>query len=421
MAASSQTSRNVTLGGSHGQSKPPRASGSRFPSQAAGSSAAARQSLLLGTGGLQSAAVFVGVGLGHPVPQARLADTEEASFATRATGAVPWRASSTARRRNSGGCGAGMRTSFLMAEANSGQVSGKRGQASERVQMVWRPPRDDDLPCGNAGSEEVKMTQAPAAIFKIPTESPQPDRGRGTGSRCGATWPRRAARDPPYAPPRDLRCLPTAARRSGESAVRRIGRARSGVGARKKLKHFPAPGHRRSTIEILIPERVRGDSRTEHVHAKAQSERGSATAAFAASRAGYTARTRACRRRAPRDRRAGSRSPPSARPWVAGGLIAASTVTGSLTAGCSWLAPGPCPAGAVVDFLGRLVVGAVSAAWPGDAGGSRSSSVAHLGPHGKQRGVVKPREVVAEVIHGPFLFPSAVGRPAVVSRRRFPG
>jgi hypothetical protein len=58
------------------------------------------------------------------------------SLAILATGAVPQRASSTARCRNSGGCGAGMRTSFPMAEATSGQVSGSRGASSAHLRTV---------------------------------------------------------------------------------------------------------------------------------------------------------------------------------------------------------------------------------------------------------------------------------------------
>src|SRR5215472_15059153 len=73
-AASSWTSRNPTLGGRFsGQSKRLRASGSRFPSRAAGSCGVA-QSVPFRE--LYLAAVVVGVGLGHPVPQARLADAE---------------------------------------------------------------------------------------------------------------------------------------------------------------------------------------------------------------------------------------------------------------------------------------------------------------------------------------------------------
>jgi hypothetical protein len=44
--------------------------------------------------------------------------------------------------------------------------------------------------CGNAGSEEVKMTQAPAAIFKIPTESPQLARGAVSRARKAAAKPK---------------------------------------------------------------------------------------------------------------------------------------------------------------------------------------------------------------------------------------
>src|SRR4051812_3248281 len=58
------------------------------------------------------------------------------SFANSATGLVFWRASSTARRRNSGGWGAGTATSFPVAAATSGRVSGPRGEA----QMVLALP-----------------------------------------------------------------------------------------------------------------------------------------------------------------------------------------------------------------------------------------------------------------------------------------
>jgi hypothetical protein len=45
--------------------------------------------------------VVVGVGLGYPVPQARLADRH--CLVSAATGGSSRRANSTARRRNSGG------------------------------------------------------------------------------------------------------------------------------------------------------------------------------------------------------------------------------------------------------------------------------------------------------------------------------
>jgi hypothetical protein len=53
-----------------------------------------------------------GVGLGHPVPQTGLTDPQ--ILRRSATGLAPSRANSTARRRNSGGCGAGTRTSSLV-------------------------------------------------------------------------------------------------------------------------------------------------------------------------------------------------------------------------------------------------------------------------------------------------------------------
>jgi hypothetical protein len=49
----------------------------------------------------------------HPVPQ-----LIPRSLAILETGVVPWRASSTARCRNSGGCGGSIRTSFLVTEGH---------------------------------------------------------------------------------------------------------------------------------------------------------------------------------------------------------------------------------------------------------------------------------------------------------------
>jgi hypothetical protein len=64
---------------------------------------------------------------GREVP-AILRGVVPTSLAIRATGAVPWRADG-ALAGNSGGRGAGLRTSFQASEATSGEMSGLRGQA----------------------------------------------------------------------------------------------------------------------------------------------------------------------------------------------------------------------------------------------------------------------------------------------------
>src|ERR1700677_2922999 len=67
-----------------------------------------------------------------------------------------------------------------------------------KVRVLSREPFPGDhaspLTCVNAGSETAKMTQAPAAIFKIPTESPQLPSGKA--GHPGTLPPGRSAQQP---------------------------------------------------------------------------------------------------------------------------------------------------------------------------------------------------------------------------------
>ena len=132
-SASSRTSGKTSLGErSHGRSTRPPASGSRLPSPVGACPGAARRAPSSPCSSAASRCRDSSTSAW--AIQFRRHDSEiRSSFANSATGLVFSRASSTARRRNSGGWGAGTTTSFPVAAATSGRVSGLRGEA----QAAW--------------------------------------------------------------------------------------------------------------------------------------------------------------------------------------------------------------------------------------------------------------------------------------------
>ena len=194
-SASSRTSGKTSLGEcSHGRNMRPPASGSLLPSPAADCLGGVRR---VPSSPCSSARLCCRVHRRRPEPTSS-ADTirNPQVFRDLGDGFGPFTGQATARRRNSGGWGAGTATSFPVAGATSGRVSGLRGEAQG---SIWSgTPMDTEA---SAVSTNVhRVLRAPRRrLAALPPIANTPVWASG-GALRGAAWITRPTRQRSWTP-----------------------------------------------------------------------------------------------------------------------------------------------------------------------------------------------------------------------------